>query len=70
MMATSDEISKHFVGREVSFGMCGMNILEPNISFEFVPEPIPHPSIATYAHPCPPVAWHVPTHAIQIAPMY
>jgi hypothetical protein len=22
------------------------------------------------AHSCPPIAWHVPTHAIQIAPMY
>ena len=44
--------------------------LEPNISFEFVPIPRPHPSAATYAHPqhdmCPPM----PTHAIQIAPMY
>ena len=44
--------------------------LEPNISFEFVPIPRPHPSTTTYAHPCPPIAWHVPTHAIQIAPMY
>jgi hypothetical protein len=23
-----------------------------------------------HAHPCPPIVWHVPTHAIQIAPMY
>ena len=25
---------------------------EPNISFEFAPIPIPHPSATTYAHPC------------------
>ena len=29
--------------------------LEPNISFELVPRPKPHPSAATYAHPCPPM---------------
>jgi hypothetical protein len=28
---------------------------EPNISFEFVPIPRPYPSVATYAHPCPPM---------------
>jgi hypothetical protein len=33
-----------------------------HFSFEFVPIPRPYPSAATYAHPCPPIAWHVPTH--------
>ena len=33
----------------------GHFILEPNISFEFVPILRPHPSAATYAHPCPPM---------------
>ena len=38
-------------------------VLEPNISFENVPIPRPHPSTTTYVHPCPPTTWHVPTHA-------
>ena len=42
----------------------------PTIFFEFVPIPKAYPSVATYAHPCPPIAWDVPTHVIQIAPMY
>ena len=29
-----------------------VSLVEPNISFEFVPIPRPHPSSATYAHPC------------------
>ena len=37
--------------------------LEPNIFFEYVPIPRPHPSAATYVRPCPPIAWHVPIHA-------
>ena len=50
-----------------------VNLLEPNISFAFVPypdhthhqRPMPTHSM-TCAHLCPPM----PTHAIQIAPVY
>ena len=38
-------------------------VVKPNIFVKFIPIPKPHPSAATYAHPCPPIAWHVPTHA-------
>ena len=33
--------------------------LEPNISFEFVLIPKPHPSTTTYAHPCPPMLFRL-----------
>ena len=35
----------------------------PTFSFKFAPIPRPCPSTTTYAHPCPPIAWHVRTHA-------
>ena len=41
----------------------------PTIFFEFVTIPRPLPSASTYAHPCPPIAWHVPTHAHPCPPM-
>ena len=43
-------------------------IVGPNISFKFVLIPKPHPWVVTYAHPCPPIAWHVPTHAHHAHP--
>ena len=45
---------------------CGHEVVsgvEPKTSFKFVPIPRPHPLAATYVHPCPPIAWHVRTHA-------
>ena len=43
-------------------GMHYTKHLSPTFSFEFVPIPRLYPSAATYAHPCPPIAWYVPTH--------
>jgi hypothetical protein len=49
----------------------------PTFYFEFVPIPRPYPSTTTYAHPCPPIAWHVPTHVhpcysncVRVLPAY
>ena len=52
---------------KLCFMMC---LLEPNISFEFVPTPIPHPSTTTYAQPCPPIAWHVPPMLLKLHPTH
>ena len=47
--------------QNVSRCMCTKQ--SPTFSFKFVPIPRPYPSTLTYAHPCPPIVWYVPTHA-------
>ena len=68
---TSDiEITKSFTPRKLKgFNLVWGTHQSPTFSFKFAPIPRPCPSSSTYAHSCPPIAWHVRTHAHLCPPM-